>query len=107
VQDENPGPETRRFSLPSGHVEPLIDCGSLNYMVPLAQLLVGAVRPLPAVLDAYRSGGGVPVEEYGSDLREGQAAINYPGGLYTSGQRRGMDDVWLEHPALPAGRDDG
>jgi hypothetical protein len=107
VQDENHGSETRRFSLPPGHVEPLIDCGSLNYMVPLAQLLVGAVRPLPAVLDAYRSGGGVPFEEYGSDLREGQAAINYPGGLHTSGQRRGMDDVRLEHPALPAGRDDG
>lgn len=78
VQDENHGSETRRFSLPPGHVEPLIDCGSLNYMVPLAQLLVGAVRPLPAVLEAYRSGGGVPFDEYGSDLREGQAAINYP-----------------------------
>ena len=78
VQDENHGAGRRRFSLPAGHVEPLIDCGSLNYMVPLAQLLVGAVRPLPAVLDAYRSGGGVPFDEYGSDLREGQAAINYP-----------------------------
>ncbi len=78
VENENHGTGTRRFRLPDGHVEPLIDCGSLNYMVPLAQLLVGAVRPLPAVLDAYRSGGGVPFEEYGSDLREGQAAINYP-----------------------------
>jgi 2-polyprenyl-3-methyl-5-hydroxy-6-metoxy-1,4-benzoquinol methylase len=78
VENENHGTDTRRFRLPAGHVEPLIDCGSLNYMVPLAQLLVGAVRPLPAVLEAYRSGGGVPFEQYGSDLREGQAAINYP-----------------------------
>jgi SAM-dependent methyltransferase len=78
VEDENHGAQTRRFSLPAGHAEPLIDCGSLNYVVPLAQLLVGAVRPLPAVLDAYRNGGGVPFDEYGSDLREGQAAINYP-----------------------------
>jgi SAM-dependent methyltransferase len=78
VQDENHGSDTRRFSLPAGHAEPLIDCGSLNYVVPLAQLLVGAIRPLPAVLDAYRNGGGVPFDEYGSDLREGQAAINYP-----------------------------
>lgn len=78
VEDENHGAETRRFSLPPGHIEPLIDCGSLNYMVPMAQLLAGAVRPLPAVLDAYRNGGGVSFDEYGSDLREGQAAINYP-----------------------------
>lgn len=78
VENANHGSDTRRFSLPPGHVEPLIDCGSLNYIVPLAQLLVGAVRPLQSVLEAYRSGGGVPFEEYGADLREGQAAINYP-----------------------------
>jgi SAM-dependent methyltransferase len=84
---------SRRFSIPAGHVEPLIDCGSLNYMVPLAQLLIGATRPLPAVLDAYRHGGGVPFEEYGTDLREGQAAINYPAFWHQ------LPDEWL--PAIP------
>lgn len=78
VQNENHGSATRRFSIPPGHVEPLIDCGSLNYMVPMAQLLVGAVRPLQSVLEAYRKGGGVSFDEYGGDLRDGQAAINYP-----------------------------
>jgi len=39
VKEENHGTDTRRFCLPAGHVEPLIDCGSLNYIVPLAQLL--------------------------------------------------------------------
>lgn len=77
VENENHGTNTRRFSIPAGHVEPLIDCGSLNYVVPMAQLLVGAVRPLQSVLEVYRHGGGVPFDEYGSDLREGQAAINY------------------------------
>ena len=76
--EENGSQETRRFHLPAGHVEPLVECSSLNYIVPLAQLLVGAVRPLPAVLNAYRNGGGVSFEEYGPDLREGQAALNYP-----------------------------
>jgi SAM-dependent methyltransferase len=71
-------PTTRRFRLPAGHVEPLIDCDSLNYMVPLVQLVAGAVRPLPEVVSAYRTGAGVPFEAYGEDLREGQAAINYP-----------------------------
>jgi SAM-dependent methyltransferase len=78
VEDENQGPETRRFRLPPGHVEPLIDCSSLNYIAPMAQLIAGAVHPLPAILDAYRTGGGVPFDAYGADLREGQAAINYP-----------------------------
>jgi 2-polyprenyl-3-methyl-5-hydroxy-6-metoxy-1,4-benzoquinol methylase len=78
VEDENHGHHTRRFALPYGHAEPLVDSNSLNYLAPLAQLLAGAVRPLPALLDAYRSGGGVPFDEYGADLREGQAAINYP-----------------------------
>ena len=78
VEHENHGSGTRRFSLPAGHAEPLIECSSLNYVAPMAQLLVGAVRPLPSVLEAYRNGGGVAFDEYGSDLREGQAAVNYP-----------------------------
>ena len=78
VESENHSAESRRFRLPPGHVEPLIDCSSLNYISPMAQLLVGAVRPLPEVLEAYRNGGGVPFDSYGKDLREGQAAINYP-----------------------------
>ena len=93
VENENHGTDLRRFSLPPGHVEPLIDCSSLNYMVPLAQLLVGATRPLPAVLDAYRNGGGVTFDEYGADLREGQAAINYPAFWHQ------LPEEWL--PAIP------
>ena len=89
VEDENHASHERRFRILPGHVEPLIDCGSLNYMIPLAQLLVGAVKPLPSVLHAYRNGGGVAFEEYGADLREGQAAINYP----TFWQQ--LPDEWL------------
>jgi 2-polyprenyl-3-methyl-5-hydroxy-6-metoxy-1,4-benzoquinol methylase len=78
VEDENYDAEARRFRIPTGHVEPLIECESLNYIVPMAQLIAGAVRPMPEILEAYRSGGGVPLSLYGKDLREGQAAINYP-----------------------------
>src|SRR5688572_5871824 len=78
VENENHAKESRRFSIPAGHAEPLIDCNSLNYIAPIAQMIAGAVRPLPSLLEAYRRGGGVPFEAYGSDLREGQAAINYP-----------------------------
>ena len=50
----------------------LVDQDSLNYLAPLARLVAGAVRPLDSLLDAYRTGGGVPYADYGADLREGQ-----------------------------------
>jgi SAM-dependent methyltransferase len=93
VEDEKLDAEKRRFRLPPGHAEPLIDCSSLNYIVPLAQLIAGATRPLPALLEAYRSGGGVPYDAYGIDLREGQAAINYPAFFHQ------LPSEWL--PAMP------
>ena len=76
----------RRYRLPPGHVEPLIDCDSLNYMAPLAQLVAGAVRPLPRSIDAYRTGEGVSFDAYGSDLREGQAAMNCPAFMHQLAQ---------------------
>jgi 2-polyprenyl-3-methyl-5-hydroxy-6-metoxy-1,4-benzoquinol methylase len=76
VADPNADAKSRRFRLPEGHREVLVERDSLNYLAPLAQLVAGAVRPLELVLKAYREGGGVPYEEYGADLREGQAAMN-------------------------------
>jgi 2-polyprenyl-3-methyl-5-hydroxy-6-metoxy-1,4-benzoquinol methylase len=93
VEDENHTAESRRFSLPAGHAEALIDCTSLNYVAPIAQLIAGAVRPMPSLLEAYRNGGGVPFEAYGSDLREGQAAINYPAFWHQ------LPEEWL--PSIP------
>jgi len=93
VDDEKLAASERRYRLPAGHTEPLIDCGSLNYIVPMAQLIAGAIYPLPQVLEAYRTGQGVPYEAYGKDLREGQAAINYPAFWHLLGSE------WL--PAIP------
>jgi quercetin dioxygenase-like cupin family protein len=39
---------------------------------------VGVLRPLDALLEAYRTGGGVPYEAYGADTRDGIGAINRP-----------------------------
>jgi SAM-dependent methyltransferase len=93
VNDETLEAEERRYKLPAGHAEPLIECESLNYIAPIAQLLAGAVHPLPQVLEAYRTGAGVPYEAYGKDLREGQAAINYPAFWHLIGSE------WL--PSIP------
>jgi 2-polyprenyl-3-methyl-5-hydroxy-6-metoxy-1,4-benzoquinol methylase len=76
IQDDNVDPEGRRYLLPGGHAEVLLERDSLYYMTPLAQQLVGAARPLPTILEAFRSGGGVPYTEYGSDMREGIAYAN-------------------------------
>ncbi len=76
VDDEKALARARRFALPAAYVEVLVDQESLNYLAPLARLVAGAVHPLGALLEAYRTGGGVAYADYGADLREGQAGIN-------------------------------
>lgn len=71
-------PAARRYSLPPGHAEPLVDEQSLDLIAPLGQLMVGSLRPLDAVLEAFRTGEGVPFEDYGADLHEGQARFTRP-----------------------------
>lgn len=78
-------PSDRRFRLPAGHVEVLTDQESLNYLAPLAQIAVGVVHPIGAVLEAFKHGGGVPYHDYGVDLREGQAGMNRNMFLYELG----------------------
>ncbi|HYO30757.1 MAG TPA: class I SAM-dependent methyltransferase, partial [Thermomicrobiales bacterium] len=66
----------RRFAFPPGHCEALTDVDDPGYIAPLAQITVGAVAPLGPLLGAFRSGAGVPYEQYGADLRDGQAGMN-------------------------------
>jgi SAM-dependent methyltransferase len=68
----------RRYTVPAGHDEVLLDGGSLNHMAPMAQLVVACALPIHAVLDAFRTGEGVPYADYGADLHEGQARFTQP-----------------------------
>ena len=68
----------RRFSLPEGHREALLDVSSLNYVAPLGRAVLASVRPLDALVAAFRTGEGVPYADYGEDLHEGQAAFTRP-----------------------------
>ena len=68
----------RRFTLPAGHDEALLDETSLNYIAPVGKSVVACVRPIDEVLAAYRSGEGVPYSHYGADLHEGQAEFTRP-----------------------------
>jgi SAM-dependent methyltransferase len=87
-------PEQRRYQLPPGHAEVLLDADSPYHTAPLAATFTGVTRVLPQLLAAYRSGGGVPYAAYGPQLRRGIAALNRPMFLHD------LASTWL--PALPA-----
>ncbi|MBV9322404.1 MAG: methyltransferase domain-containing protein [Chloroflexi bacterium] len=93
VDDPRALPLERRYHLPAAHAEVLVERDSPSYLAPLAQLMVGTVRPFDALLDAFRTGQGVPFGEYGRDLREGQGGLNRVAFLEQLG------DVWL--PSIP------
>ena len=76
VDDASQGPGERRYSLPEEHAEALTDRDSLDYVAAFARMMVGITRPLPAVLDAFRHGGGVRYAAYDADFCEGQADMN-------------------------------
>jgi SAM-dependent methyltransferase len=75
VETENPDApdEERRYRLPPEHHEVLVDESSLDFMAPLAQGVVGCTPALEAVLEAFRTGGGVAYAAYGADAHESQA----------------------------------
>jgi len=85
--------DVRRFRLPAGHDEALLDESSLNYAAPMARAIVAATTPLSALLETMRRGGGIPYADYGDDLHEAQAAFTRP--LF----ERLLGSEWL--PAVP------
>ncbi len=70
--------EPRRFLLPKGHDEALLDVSSLNYIASMAKSVLASIRPIDALLEAIRHGGGVPYADYGHDMHEAQAAFTRP-----------------------------
>lgn len=95
LETENPhaADEERRYRLPGGHDEALLDESSLNFMSALAQGVVSCTRPLEALVDAFRTGAGVPYAAYGLDASESQARSTRA--LY----ERLLTSDWL--PAIP------
>ena len=93
---ENPAApaDERRYRLPPGHDEVLVDDSSLDFMASLAQGVVGCTPALDAVLEAFRTGGGVAYAAYGADAHESQARGTRA--LY----EKLLTSRWL--PAVPA-----
>jgi SAM-dependent methyltransferase len=96
LEAENPDApdDERRYRLPPGHDEALVDESSLDFMAPLAQGVVSCAPALEAVLEAFRTGAGVAYAAYGPDAHESQARGTRP--LY----EKLLTSRWL--PAVPA-----
>jgi len=78
VDAPNAAANERRYRLPAAHCAVFVDDEDLSYLTPLATLAIGVLSPMEALLQAYRTGGGVRYEDYGSDLRAAIGAINRP-----------------------------
>ena len=70
--------EDNRFALPAGHDEALLDESSLAYAAPMARLVAADGRPQPELVQAFRTGAGIPYADYGEDLCGAQASFTRP-----------------------------
>ena len=93
VAEESPDGAARRYVLPAAHRAVLVDADDPSHVAPFAALLAGIGGVLPAVAEAYRSGGGVPYADYGAEFRHGQGGINRPA------FRGELPESWI--PAMP------
>ncbi|GAA1954173.1 class I SAM-dependent methyltransferase [Amycolatopsis minnesotensis] len=77
VADATLPADERRYSLPAAHAEVLTVSDSPQSMAALALLPFGGVAAaLPSLLEAFRTGGGVPDSVYGEDWRAGHGSAN-------------------------------
>src|SRR5690606_7365834 len=92
VDDASAPALERRYILPLEHAGALEDEDHPAHVAPLAEMVAGIGAVLPRVVEAYKTGAGVPYEAYGGDFRHGQAGINRPAFL------RDLTTRWL--PAM-------
>lgn len=78
VDDVAAGPDDRRFSLPAEHAVALTDPDGAFSIAPVARAVASIGVVLPKLLDAYRTGGGVPWAAFGADGIESQGDFNRP-----------------------------
>lgn len=86
-------PIARRFSISPDLAAVLLDGDHPAYSMSSARYMIGIVPILPGLIEAFRTGGGVPFEDYGPEFREGVAASNRP--MFVNE----LVSTWL--PAMP------
>ena len=78
VDDVSADADARRYLLPAGHAEPLLDLDSPYSMAPVCKSFVAISSVTPELVAAFRSGGEVPWSSYGRDMIEAQGDFNRP-----------------------------
>jgi 2-polyprenyl-3-methyl-5-hydroxy-6-metoxy-1,4-benzoquinol methylase len=78
VEDAGVDPAERRYSLSAEHARVLAAPDDATHVAPFAHMIAGIGQVLPRVVEAYRTGAGVPYHAYGRDFRHGQGHINRP-----------------------------
>lgn len=78
VDDPGAADHARRYGLPPGHAEPLLDPDSPYSIAPLCKSFVAVANAMPELLGAFRSGAGVGWGSYGRDMTEAQGDFNRP-----------------------------
>jgi 2-polyprenyl-3-methyl-5-hydroxy-6-metoxy-1,4-benzoquinol methylase len=76
VDDATAEPDERRYELPEGHVEPLLDPESPYAIAGFCKSFVAVAGVMPELVSAFRSGGQVPWDAYGRDMIEAQGDFN-------------------------------
>jgi len=76
VDDPSAAPDERRYELPEGHVEPLLDPESPSAIAGFCKSFVAVAGVMPELVSAFRSGGPVPWDAYGRDMIEAQGDLN-------------------------------
>ena len=78
VEDVSAQADERRYLLPPGHIEPLLDPESPYSIAPFCKSFVAVSGAMPDLVAAFRSGGAVPWSAYGRDMVEAQGDFNRP-----------------------------
>ncbi len=78
IDDPSADAADRRYMLSAEHAQVLLDRDAPTYMAAFSRMFVAAGQQLPALLQAYRDGGGVNWRDFGPDMSEGQEFGNRP-----------------------------
>jgi SAM-dependent methyltransferase len=71
-------PYATGYELPAAHVPVLLDEDSPYFVAPMARFMAGIAGTLPALEEAFTTGGGVPYAAFGADTRDAIAGLNRP-----------------------------
>src|SRR3954451_21941313 len=77
VDDASAPADERRFRLPDGYADALLDEENPS-VIPLVRSAASFASVMPQLLEAFRTGGGVPWADFGPDMIEAQGDFNRP-----------------------------